>query len=242
MIAFGFQYLGPAIALELPDLIAQAKPSVVGVGNYVPLRAPRHMLLGTGFVIGDGNLIVTNYHVVAPRPNDTEKSELVIFVGRGKQPEVRQVQMVAEDRTHDLALLRADGAPLPALALAEDGIVREGQAIAMIGYPIGAILGLYPSTNAGIVSSISPVALPQLSTMSLTASQIRRLREPFEIYQLDAIAYPGNSGSPVFERAGGHVIGIVTSVLARESKEGLLKDPSAITYAIPIKHVRELVP
>lgn len=233
----------PVAALELPDLVARATPSVVAIGTHVPLRAPQNMLQGSGFVIDDGLTIVTNYHVVYSDPSvsEAENSTLVIIAGRGKRPEVRPVELIASDKFHDLAILRARGTPMPALSLAPDAKVREGQSVALIGYPIGAILGLYPSTNAGIVSSISPIALPQVSTQSLTADQIRRLREPFEVYQLDAIAYPGNSGSPVFERENGSVIGIVTSVLARQAKEGLLKDPSAITYAIPARHVRRLL-
>jgi serine protease Do len=241
LIAMMVRLTAPADALELPDLVEHVSPSIVAVGTYAPLRAPQSMLQGTGFVIGDGHTVITNYHVVYANPSESEKSKLVIFVGRGNHPTVYPAELVAEDRFHDLAVLRTKGTPLPALPLVPDGTrIREGQEIALIGFPIGAILGLYPSTNAGVVSSISPIALPQVSTQSLSAAQIRRLREPFEVYQLDAIAYPGNSGSPVFDRASGNVIGIVTSVLARQSKEGLLKDPSAITYAIPAQHIRTL--
>jgi serine protease Do len=228
-----------ATGLDLPDLVERVKPSIVGVGIHSPLGAPQNTLRGTGFVIDDGLTIITNYHVVEIEADTTEKSHLVVFIGRGNKPTARPVELIASDRTHDLALLRLRGTPLPALSLSTEQ-VREGQAIALVGYPIGAILGLYPSTNAGIVSSISPIALPQATTQSLTADQIRRLREPFEVYQLDAIAYPGNSGSPVFDLRTGNVIGVVTSVLARQSKEGLLKDPSAITYAIPSRHIGAL--
>ena len=229
-----------SMALELPDLIERAHSSVVGVGTYEALRAPRNVLGGTGFIVGSGRQIITNYHVAHAQGDVAEKSQLVVFLGRGKTPDVRPAKIVVQDHFHDLALLEMEGAPGPALTLS-DAAVREGQAIAFIGFPIGAILGLYPSTNAGIVSSISPIAMPQASTQTLSADQIRRLREPFEVFQLDAIAYPGNSGSPVFDLQSGQVIGVVNSVLARQSKEGLLKDPSAITYAIPIRHVVRLL-
>ena len=229
------------VALELPDLVERARPSVVGVGTYEALRAPRHVLAGTGFVVGHGRHVITNYHVARGQGDLTEKVQLVVFLGRGKTPDVRRAKLVAQDRFHDLAVLEMEGAPGPALSLGDADTVREGQAIGIIGFPIGAILGLYASTNAGIVSSISPIAMPQATTQTLSAEQIRRLREPFEVFQLDVIAYPGNSGSPVFEVRTGHVIGVVNSVLARTSKEGLLKDPSAITYAIPIRHVQKLL-
>ena len=227
-------------AFDLPDLIERARPGVVGIGTYEALRAPRHVLGGTGFIVGNGRQIITNYHVAHAQEDLLQKTQLVVFLGRGKSPDVRPASIVAQDRFHDLALLAMEGAPGPALTLSS-AVAREGQAIAFIGYPIGAILGLYPSTNAGIVSSISPIAMPQASTQTLSAEQIHRLREPFEVFQLDAIAYPGNSGSPVFDLKSGEVIGVVNSVLARQSKEGLLKDPSAITYAIPIRHVLHLL-
>lgn len=235
--------LAPALvcALDLPTLVERARPAVVAIGTFEPLRAPQHELIGTGFVVGDGRHALTNHHVAAVAIDGTDPVALVVMLGRGRNPDVRPARVVASDRFHDLALLAFDGAPGPALPLAADTPVREGQPVALIGYPIGAVLGLYPSTNAGIVSSISPIALPTASAQTLTAEQIRRLREPFEVYQLDVIAYPGNSGSPVFELDGGGVIGVVNSVLARRAKEGLLKDPSAITYAIPIDHAVRLL-
>ena len=63
---------------------------------------------------------------------------------------------------------------------------------------------------------------------------IKRLRETFEVYQLDATAYPGNSGSPLYDPSNGQVVGIVSSVFVKSSKEKALSDPSGITYAIPI--------
>ncbi len=229
-------------ATELPDLVATVRPSVVGIGTFVALRSPQHQLSGTGFIVGDGHLVITNYHVVAGSEMSPEKSgDLVVFIGRGRTPDVRRATVAAEDRFHDLAVLKITGPAGPSLTLNAALEVREGGSVAIMGFPIGAVLGLYPATNSGIVSAVSPIAIPQGSPQALTAAQIRRLRDPFEVYQLDIIAYPGNSGSPVFDVRSGTVIGVVNSVLARSGKEGLLKDPSAITYAIPIQHALKLL-
>ncbi len=233
--------MSSAAYADLPELVAEKRTGVVGVGTYEALRAPQNELSGTGFVVGNGTLVITNHHVAEPTSGAADPAQLVVFMGRGKEAEVRPARIVAQDRFHDLALLRMEGPPGTPLRFDADQAVREGQAIAVIGFPIGIVLGLYPSTNAGIVSSVSPIAIPQSSTQSLSAAQIRRLREPFEVYQLDLIAYPGNSGSPVFDVTTGHIIGVVNSVLAREAKEGLLKNPSAITYAIPVRHVEALL-
>ena len=71
---------------------------------------------------------------------------------------------------------------------------------------------------------------------------LKRLREePYEVLQLDAIAYPGNSGSPLYEPYTGRVVGVVNKVFVQESKETLLEKPSGITYAIPVEHVQALL-
>ena len=67
------------------------------------------------------------------------------------------------------------------------------------------------------------------------------MRDPFDVFQLDAIAYPGNSGSPVYHPDSGQVIGVVNSVYVKESKESALERPSGITYAIPVTWVRQLL-
>ena len=70
---------------------------------------------------------------------------------------------------------------------------------------------------------------------------IRRLRSDFSVYQLDATAYPGNSGSPVYDPETGQVLAILSSVFVKQTKEKILADPSGITFAIPIRYARELV-
>jgi len=230
-----------AAAPSLADLVERVRPAVVGVGLAHPLAAPRHQLGATGFAIGDGHTIVTNSHVVAGVAKHGDQAKLVVFVGRGRSPSVRPATVLHDDPAHDLAVLRIPGDPVPALPLAAAGLVREGTEILFTGFPIGGVLGLYPVTHRGIVSSVVPLAIPQPSAANLTAAQIKRLQRPFEIYQLDATAYPGNSGSPLVDRDSGQVIGIVNSVLSKQGRESVLKDPSAITYAIPVHFLHELL-
>jgi S1-C subfamily serine protease len=102
-------------------------------------------------------------------------------------------------------------------------------------------LGLYPVTHRGIVSAISPVAPPALSSRRLSARMIRAIREAYDVLQLDAVAYPGNSGSPVYDQATGRVLGVINSVLVKGTKEAAIKSPSGITYAIPVQFVHDLL-
>ena len=227
-------------ANPLVDLIEHTKKSVVVVGTYMPKRAPKGLFLGTGFVITNGRLIVTNAHVLPKALNTKNLETLAVFYRKNSQIKMAHVEVVALDNKHDIAVLKLLSDKLPALSLGQEK-VREGQLVAFTGYPIGMVLGLYPVTHRGMVSAISPVIIPMLKSRMLNAKLLSKLREPYDVYQLDATAYPGNSGSPVYNTETGRVIGIINKVFIKESKETLLSKPSGITYAIPIKYLNDLL-
>ncbi len=227
-------------AASLADIIEITKKSIVAVGTYMPKRSPRGIFLGTGFVVGDGRLVVTNAHVL-PENIDVKSIETVaVFFRQDERIRMIQTRTVVVDKEHDIAILRLLSGKLPVMVLS-DSLVREGQEIAFTGYPIGMVLGVHPVTHRGIVSAISPVILPVLNARRLNAKMMRRLRDPYDVYQLDATAYPGNSGSPVYNADTGKIIGIVNKVFVKETKETILSKPSGITYAIPIKYLKNLL-
>ncbi len=251
------RWLGAALALalasragtaraDLPALIAAARPSVLPVGTFSPTDSPRFGFRGTGFVVGDGTLVATNFHVLPPGADTAEPGsgpQMMVMTARsGDVGTGRRARVVATERTRDLALLRIEGPPLPALALAEAGSAREGQEIALIGYPIGGTLGFAPVTHRGIVASITTAALPAPTASNLDPRALLRLREGnFELLQLDATAYPGNSGGPVFDVASGRVIGVLNMVLVKAGRESALSSPTGISYAVPVAALRALM-
>ncbi|OAN11709.1 peptidase S1 [Photobacterium jeanii] len=229
----------------LPDTISKVKPAIVGVGIYNKLATPRAQLLGTGFAVqisssSRSNIVATNAHVVPAKLVKDGKTQFVVFVGTGKNPDVRTATVLTRDSKHDLALLRISGNTIPTLGLATN-TVREGEEYPFTGFPIGAILGLYPVTHKGMISSITPVAIPARNAKELSVKQLKQLKNPYMVYQLDATAYPGNSGSPVYHPQSGKVVAIVNKVLLKSTKESALTNPSDITYAIPVKHLQQLI-
>ena len=160
---------------------------------------------------------------------------------RGANRSVAERASSQRDEQHDLAVLSIEGARVTPMQIAASREVAEGQSIAFTGFPIGAVLGLYPVTHSGIVSAVTPIVIPARTARELTATQITTLRDPYFVYQLDAVAYPGNSGSPLYDVENGAVIGIINQVLVKKSKESILSDPSAITYAIPVKYLLPLI-
>ncbi len=155
---------------------------------------------------------------------------------------LREARLVRLDRDTDLAVLRLDGARLPAAPLAEAELVREGSDVVLIGFPLGSVLGLHPAIHRGMVAAISPVSIPTQRAQQLDARAVQRLRTgPLRLYQLDAVAFPGNSGSPLLDARTGAVIGVVNQVVVRNAKESALPAPSGIGYAIPVRHLHELL-
>jgi S1-C subfamily serine protease len=233
---------GTVMAGELARTVAAVKPSIVGIGTYQKTRSPAIRFVGTGFVTGDGLSVVTNAHVV-PELLDSEKLEqLGVVVGDGDGVAFRPAQLAGRDREHDLAHLRLSGAPLPALKLGDSATALEGQDLAFTGFPLGMVLGLHPVTHRAMLSAITPVVMPSLSSRGLDARAIVQLqRSAFRIFQLDGTAYPGNSGSPVYDPATGVVLAVINMVFVKGLKETAITAPSGITYAVPARYVHELL-
>lgn len=230
-----------AARADIVGLLPRIKPAVVGVGSLHPLATPRIRLHGTGFAVADGQYVITNAHVL-PTMLETEKGEdLAVFVRDLGQVSARRAHRLATDPEHDLALLRIEGPALPALRLGHFKDVREGQTYYFTGYPVGAALGLYPATHRAGLAAIAPIYSPPGSARQLTPKLIRQAADPFLMFQLDAVAYPGNSGSPLYDGDTGEVIGVINAVFVKGAKENALKDPTGITYAIPAKYVRALM-
>lgn len=228
---------------ELPELIQRSKPSLVLVGTYAETDNPRFSFRGTGFAVADGTYVVTCAHVL-PDPAAPEGArKLMVHTFAGDRVwKSHETEVVTVDRLHDLALLRMLDATVPPLKLAAPNQVKEGAEIALMGFPIGGVLGFSQVTHRGIVSAITAIALPAPSARGLNELAVRQLREgAFSILQLDAVAYPGNSGGPVFDVRTGQVVGIVSMVITKGSRESALSQPSGISYAIPVEFVHRLL-
>ncbi|WP_085300397.1 S1 family peptidase [Cognaticolwellia mytili] len=225
----------------LVETVRLVKPSVVGIGVYTPTGQPKNQLYGSGFVIGDGTYVVTNSHVIAKELDESLLQKLAVFTGRGAAEKVRIATLIASDKEHDIAILKIDGLPLPAMQLSDSNFRPEGSDVAFTGFPIGAVLGLYPVTHKGLVAAITPTIIPVDDSRQISIAVLKRLRDPYLVYQLDATAYPGNSGSALYDIETGEVIGIINKVFVQQSKETVISKPSGITYAIPVKYLHKLL-
>lgn len=226
---------------ELTDTVKKITPSVVGIGVHTPTSRPQNILRGSGFVIGNGKYVVTNHHVLPSELDERLLQKMAIFTGSGKQEKVRFAEIVARSEQHDLAILKIEGLPLSPVKLADSTFQQAGEYIAFTGFPIGSVLGLYPVTHRGIISAITPTIVPVSDARQINVKMLRRLRDPYLVYQLDATAYPGNSGSALYNIKSGEVIGIINKVFVQDTKEGVISNPSGITYAIPVRYLHDLL-
>lgn len=228
---------------NLPAAVAKIKPSIVAVGTFQSTRNPSFQFSGTGFVVSDGTLVATNSHVVPSTLNTEAKETLAIALPLPNgDASIREASIAVRDLEHDLVLLRISGAALPRVVLGNSEKVREGQLYGLIGFPLGSIIGLFPATHRATVAAISPIVLPQLTSKQLDAKLVQKLRsQPFNILQLDANTYPGNSGSPMFDPFTGEVMAILNMTFVKNTREAALSQPSGIAYAIPVNYLRVLI-
>jgi len=234
--------IAPAKA-SIIEAIQRVRPSVVAVGTFQKTRSPPFVFRGTGFAVGDGSLIATAAHAVSEtlQTEPPETIMVLVDVPGVHEPQGREARAVAVDRVHDVALLQIGGAPLPALKLGDSDAVRDGTAIAFTGFPIGNALGFNPVTHRGIVSSQPPIALPSPTAKQLDGRVIRSVNAgTFAVFQLDATAYPGHSGSPLYDAETGAVVGVVNMSI-KTTKDAAIGQATGISFAVPIKYLQELL-
>lgn len=164
--------------------------------------------VGTGVVIVDKGVILTNLHVV--QGADTLK---VVFAD-GFEAGARVVGAKPES---DLAVIQAHEVPddLKAATMGSSAELRPGDGVVAVGHPFG----IGPSVSAGVVSGL------QRSFRSPDGGQSLK-----NLIQFDAAANPGNSGGPLVNMAG-EVVGIVTAIYNPSAQRTFV----GIGFAVPIE-------
>ena len=162
---------------DLPDVISKVKNSMVGVGTYQKTRRPPFVFRGTGFAVGDGRIIVTNAHVIPEKIDERHREFLTVVSGSNEEGVFHKATVAVKDEDHDLCLLKISEPALPPMTIGDDSLVREGELVAFTGFPIGLVLGLHPVTHRGIVSAITPIAIPMLSGRQINGEMVERLKK-----------------------------------------------------------------
>ena len=177
-------------------------PGMPGQGQ----PGPQARGVGSGFIISNDGLILTNAHVVE------DAAELVVRLADKRE---FKGKVLGADKLTDVAVVKIDAKDLPALRLGSSDKLRVGEWVAAIGSPFG----LESSVTAGIVSAKSR-NLPDDRLV------------PF--IQTDVAVNPGNSGGPLFNMAG-EVVGINSQIFSTSGGYMGLSFAIPIDLAVKIK-------
>ena len=197
--------------LSFAPLVRQTAPAVVNVyaerivrsrspfagdpfferffGQQMPNRSERQSSLGSGVVIAESGIVITNNHVI----EGGDEVRVAFSDGREYASEI-----LLKDETVDLAILRieADGETFDTLPLGDSDAVEVGDLVLAIGNPFG----VGQTVTSGIVSAVA-------------RNQVGVSDFGFFI-QTDAAINPGNSGGALIDMSG-NLIGINTAIFSR---------------------------
>ena len=205
----------------LPSAAAHAyevvRPSVVRVRHLAESAAGEQDIersVGTGVVIVDKGIILTNLHVVAGG------NRLGVVFADGTESDATVIGVQPEN---DLAVIQAKTLPddlMPA-TLRSTGDLAPGDQVVAVGYPFG----IGPTATAGVVSGLQRVHRSHDGTRDLV-----------NLIQFDAAVNPGSSGGPLVTMDG-EVVGIVTAILNPTSQRVFI----GIGFAVPIENAAAAV-
>lgn len=203
------------------SVVEETSPSVVAIGvsrrvinPFDPFSLPKRedSTIGTGFVVSEEGIIVTNRHVVS---NIGGKYTVVT-----KDGQKYEVERIYRDAVLDLGLVKIN-AKLKSLKLGDSSKLKVGQTVIAIGNALGRFTN---TVTTGVISGLGRKVVAG-DPFSGYAESLDNL------IQTDAAINPGNSGGPLLNSAG-EVIGV--NVATTEGAQN-------IGFAIPINTVKGVV-
>lgn len=199
------------------DVVDDATKSVVSIAvTQMSFSAEKGVIdessnIGTGFIVDENGIIVTNQHVVSDSSADYK-----VITSDGDEYDVVEIQ---RDDNNDIAILKIDATNLTPLVLGNSDAIVVGQTVITIGTPLGEYVG---SVTTGIISGLD-------RDVSASTSWFSDSSKTYEnVIQTDAAVNPGNSGGPLLNTSG-EVIGINFATTSGADN---------ISFALPINIVK----
>jgi len=201
------------------NIVKQTQESVVSIAiSQITLKQGEGLTdltnnIGTGFIVDDSGIVVTNQHVVS---DTTSSYKIVSYLG-----DEFEVTKILRDDVSDIALLRIDKKDkvLKSLELGDSDKLLVGQNVIAIGTPLGEYAG---SVTSGIISGLN-------RSVSAGTGWFGTTTKTYEgVIQTDAAINPGNSGGPLINSQG-EVIGVNFATTSGVDN---------ISFALPINKVK----
>lgn len=205
------------------DIVERVTPSVVTVGveqriiNFdpfdffqIPQGRQEEQDIGSGFIVSEDGLIVTNKHVVSI------PGKYNVITNDGKKYDVENIY---RDPVNDIAIIKINAKGLKPVEMGDSTKIKVGQLVVAVGTPLGEFRG---SVTQGIVSGIG---------RGITAGSVFEgfAEKLDDVIQTDAAINPGNSGGPLVNSSG-QVIGVNTAVASGAENIG---------FALPINIIKD---
>ena len=196
----------PSPATRAYQAVRESIVRVRAIGDGLEQDEYIQRATGSGVVVIDKGVILTNLHVV----NGASRILVTFFTGLESEATI-----VSTQPENDLAVLQAREIPddLRAATLRSARELTEGEHVTAVGFPFG----IGPSVSAGVISGLGRQYRVPEGSRSMT-----------NLIQFDAATNPGSSGGPLLNAAG-EVIGIVTAILSASGSY------SGIAFAVPIE-------
>jgi serine protease Do len=196
-----------------PELFERVSPSVVSISaveiDRFEIENGIRIVAGSGFIISDDGLVLTNSHVVF------DFQAIMVTLDDGRR---LKATLLGADPIYDLAVLRIPVVrkEIPKALLGNSDNVRIGEDVVAIGNP----LALEQTLTRGVVSGLNRFVSDTPFSLALP------------LIQTDAPINPGNSGGPLFNGCG-EVIGITTMMLSDAQNIGFAVPINTAKHVIP---------
>ncbi|MEI6462845.1 MAG: trypsin-like peptidase domain-containing protein [bacterium] len=206
----------------ITKIVDQATPSVVTVVAVTPSDPTsfsngnvdgQSQNIGSGFVVREDGLIITNSHVVS---DETVQYSVIIGTDKNTIP----VKQIFRDSVNDIAILKVDKTGLPALKLGDSDTVKRGNTAIAIGSPLGDLTG---TVTSGIISGLNRDV--SASSGGMFGGTTKNYQG---VIQIDAPINPGNSGGPLLNSKA-EVIGVNFATTS---------GADSISFALPINRIK----
>ena len=224
-------------ANAITNAVEKASGAVVSIMATEPIRRPEtihdefyrfffgdqmpreNVNMGSGFVISEDGLVVTNQHVIGVEP-----TEILIYTNEG---ETFEAKLIGSDELTDLALLRIkEDRAFPYVEFSDSDEIMVGEWAIALGNPFGLFDDGQPTVTVGVVSAIN---------RDFRANP-NNPRVYVDMIQTDAAINRGNSGGPLLNSEG-KVIGVNTFIYTGGTSAGFV----GLGFAIPSNRVDRII-
>jgi S1-C subfamily serine protease len=197
-----FQFAKPTDSKTSTQVVQLALPSVLSlsVREDSSRLGVSSLVSGTGFIVSEDGLVITNKHVIASKCNDTRDS--IKISGLSHDQKAYELDLVSVDPVDDIAILKIknpSNIKFSAVKFADNNNIPVGSEVIAIGNVLGQ---LQNTVTKGIISGTNRTVETSRSNAIDDECTLSKVTFIDNLIQTDAAINKGNSGGPLFDSTG----------------------------------------